>query len=282
MLSTVNPCGFAMLPAFLAFYIGRDEPGAQENLVRRALVGLGAGLLVSAGFTGVLSVVGLLVALGVRSLIGAVPWVAVLVGLLLVGLAIALLTGRRAGFTMNSSRIARQGRGPGAMLAFGAAYGVASLSCTLAVLLAVIAQALAAASAVGLVVVFAAYAMGAAMVLVLLALSSAVASGLLARILHRTAKYVPRIAAVVLLLSGVYLVAYWAPALVAGNANESLAKSGSRISAALTGFLSSNMGLVTGVALTGVAVSVISAFLLRVRIRSRNAQPPDNDEPPSR
>ncbi|MBB2967226.1 cytochrome c biogenesis CcdA family protein [Leifsonia aquatica] len=282
MLSTVNPCGFAMLPAFLAYYIGRDEPGAQQSLVRRALVGLGAGLLVSAGFAEVLSVAGLLVALGMRSLIGAVPWVAVLVGVLLVGLGTALLAGRHVGFTMNSSRIARQGRGPSAMLAFGAAYGVASLSCTLAVLLAVIGQALAAGSAVGLVVVFAAYAAGAAMVLVLLALSSALASGLLARILHRTARYVPRIAGAVLLLSGIYLVAYWAPALVAGGANESLATTGSRISSAMTAFLSSNIGLVTGSALAAVAVILISAILVRARNRSRNTVTADDDEPRSR
>jgi cytochrome c biogenesis protein CcdA len=283
MLSTVNPCGFAMLPAFLAYYIGRDDPSAPQGAVRRALVGLRAGLLVSVGFAGVLTLAGLLVAFGLRSLIGAVPWVAVLVGVLLVGLGIALLAGRHVGFTVNSSRIARQGRGPGAMLAFGAAYGVASLSCTLAVLLAVIGQALATGSAASLVGIFAAYAAGAATVLVLLALSSALASGLLARILHRTARYVPRIAGAVLLLSGGYLVVYWAPALVTGRANEALAGTGSGISSALTGFLSSNIGLIAAAALAAVAVIVISALLVRARNRSRApVTATAGDEPRSR
>lgn len=283
MLSTVNPCGFAMLPAFLAYYIGRDAAGVRHGVVRRAVVGLGAGMLVSAGFAGVLSVTGLLVAFGLRSLIGAVPWVAVLVGVLLVGLGIALLAGRHIGLTVNSSRIARPGRGLGAMLAFGAAYGVASLSCTLAVLLAVIGQALATGSAASLVVVFAAYAAGAATLLVLLALSSALASGLLARILHRTARYVPRIAGAVLLLSGTYLVIYWAPALVTGRANEALAGTGSRISSALTAFLSGNMGLIAGAALAAVAVIVIGGLLVRARNRSRaTVTARVNDEPRSR
>nr|WP_022906740.1 cytochrome c biogenesis protein CcdA [Curtobacterium sp. B18] len=281
MLSTVNPCGFAMLPAFLAYYIGRDEAGARQGAVRRALAGLGAGLLVSAGFAGVLTVTGLLVALGLRTLIGAVPWVAVLVGVLLVGLGIALLAGRHVGLSMNSSRLTRQGRGPGAMVAFGAAYGVASLSCTLAVLLAVIGQALAAGNVGSLMVVFAAYAAGAATVLVLLGLSSALASGLLARILHRTARYVPRIAGAVLLLSGVYLVVYWAPALVTGGANESLATTGSRISAAMTGFISNNIALIVTAALVTVAVILTAALVTRSKTRTHaraTAAGADSDE----
>lgn len=114
---------------------------------------------------------------------------------------------------------------------------------------------------------FAAYA-GAAAVLVLLVLSSALASGLLARMLHRAARYVPRIAGAVLLLSGIYLVAYWAPTLITGNANEALASS--RTSSALTGFLSSNTGLIAGAALAAVVVILTSALLVCARNPFRN------------
>jgi cytochrome c-type biogenesis protein len=148
MLSTVNPCGFAMLPAFLAYYLGVDDTPtgaapAGGRLIRRAVQGLAAGLLVSVGFAGVFTLTGLLVAAGLRSVIGAVPWIAVLIGILLGAIGLALLTGRHLGVRLNPARLARSGRGPGAMLGFGAAYAIASLSCTLAVLLAVVAQALA-------------------------------------------------------------------------------------------------------------------------------------------
>ncbi len=158
---------------------------------------------------------------------------------------------------------------------------MASLSCTLAVLLAVIGQALAAGNVGSLMVVFAAYAAGAATVLVLLGLSSALASGLLARILHRTARYVPRIAGAVLLLSGVYLVVYWAPALVTGGANESLATTGSRISAAMTGFISNNIALIVTAALVTVAVILTAALVTRSKTRTHaraTAAGADSDE----
>lgn len=71
MVSTVNPCGFAMLPAFLAYYLGSGDTDAQATLSRRIATGLRTGLAVSAGFVAVFTVVGLLVAAGLRFLIGA-------------------------------------------------------------------------------------------------------------------------------------------------------------------------------------------------------------------
>lgn len=158
---------------------------------------------------------------------------AVIIGILLAGVGIAMLAGKHIGLTVNSNRINRAGRGPGAMVAFGAAYAVASLSCTLAVLLAVIAQALAANSIPALIGVFAAYAGGAATVLILLALSSALASSALAKGLHRASRYLPRVAGAVLVLSGVYLVAYWAPALVTGQPNQGIAGGMNALSSAV-------------------------------------------------
>ena len=70
MLATVNPCGFAMLPAFLAFYVGN---GADAARPRPLLAGLRAGAAVSAGFSVVFTLAGLLLALGLRMIVGAVP-----------------------------------------------------------------------------------------------------------------------------------------------------------------------------------------------------------------
>ena len=42
-LSTINPCGFAMLPAYLAFYVGADEdqlPSAPNRMAQGLLTGL--------------------------------------------------------------------------------------------------------------------------------------------------------------------------------------------------------------------------------------------------
>ncbi len=280
MLSTVNPCGFAMLPAFLAYYLGRDDTAgpARRAPLARAVEGLRAGALVSTGFAAVFTLTGLLVALGLRALIGAVPWAAVLIGLLLAAAGIAMLAGRRVGITVDPARLRRTGRGPGAMIAFGAAYAVASLSCTLAVLLAVIAQALATNGIAALAGVFAAYAAGASAVLVLLALSSALASGAVAAVLRRASRHIPRIAGAVLTASGAYLVAYWAPALFTGSPNQGIAAATGAFSATATGLIAANAPLIAALAAAAAATVLLGALLARRR-QAAPAGTPDRPAP---
>jgi len=173
------------------------------------------------------------------------------------------------------------------MLAFGAAYAVASLSCTLAVLLAVIAQALAANNITTLVSVFAAYAAGASTVLVLLALSAAPASSALATGLRRVSRYLPRIASAVLVASGAYLIAYWAPALSSGRANQTLARGASPLASALSNFVQAHTTQIAAAAITAVLAALLAALWMRRRPTPQNydrsgptpaAQPQTSDQ----
>src|SRR5688500_16840269 len=112
MLSTVNPCGFAMLPAFIAYYLGDDDSDSDNGngpvpFATRLGQGLSVGAAVSAGFAGVFAVAGLLVAFGLRSLVSAVPWAAVVIGVVLVVLGLAMLAGRQVKITL------RKNIGPG-------------------------------------------------------------------------------------------------------------------------------------------------------------------------
>ncbi len=96
LVATVNPCGFAMLPAYLSWYIGTeggpgDRPATLATRLGRALV---VGATVSVGFLVVFVATGALVTAGVRSFIDYVPWVAVIIGVALVGLGVTLLAGR--------------------------------------------------------------------------------------------------------------------------------------------------------------------------------------------
>jgi len=262
ILATVNPCGFALLPAFLAYYLGLDTvPTAATaqapGTARRALNGLATGALISLGFAAVFTIAQLLVAIGLRSIIAAVTWVALITGVLLTGLGAAMLAGRHIGISLGHHRVTRSGRGPGAMLTFGAAYAIASLSCTLAVLLAVIAQALAANSITTLV---SAYAPGASTVLVLLALSAALASSALATALRRISRYLPLGAGAVLVASGLYLIAYWAPALNSGQANQALASSTSPLTSALSTFVQAHTTQIAAVAIVAVLAALLAAL----------------------
>ncbi len=95
----------------------------------------------SAGFAAVFTVAGLLLSAGLRVLIGIVPCAAVAVGVALVVLGVLLVTGRKVGLSVNVNGIAGRRTGPVGLVLFGAGYALASLSCTVAVLLAVVGQA---------------------------------------------------------------------------------------------------------------------------------------------
>lgn len=205
-LSTVNPCGFPMLPAFLSFYAGADE-GRLPRASTRLAQGLFVGLLVTAGFLGVFALVGLPVSYGVGVVADAVPWTGLALGALLVAAGLVALAGRHLGTTLPGLRRAPEGRGAGAMLLFGVGYGVASLGCTLPVFLTVVGASLAGTEPL---VAFAAYGAGMAIVLMALSLAAALLREGIARFLRRVLPYMERIAGALLVVSGGYLVYYWA------------------------------------------------------------------------
>jgi cytochrome c-type biogenesis protein len=262
-LSTVNPCGFAVLPAFIAYYLGQQADAGPVPLPTRVFRGVGAGAALSAGFAAVFTVAGLLLAAGLRLIIGAVPWIAVAVGAGLIALGLMLLAGRKVGLAVNANGLAGRDRGVRGLVLFGAAYALASLSCTVAVLLAVVGQALAASDLLAVVAVFAAYSLGAASVLVLLTVSAAVASGAMARLVRRALPYVGRVSGAFLVLSGAYLLAYWLPQLAGQREGTALSRAGGTVAGTVTQWLQGRTSLIALLAAAVVAAALVFAALRR-------------------
>ena len=92
MLSVVNPCGFAMLPAYLGFFLGVEGGGddARASLSKA----LAVGLCVSAGFALTFGVIGLVISHLTNDVYEWGPWVSVAIGFVLVLLGLYLLSGR--------------------------------------------------------------------------------------------------------------------------------------------------------------------------------------------
>lgn len=209
LVSPLNPCGFALLPAYLGGQLAGDEQRADVPLAVRLWRGLAAGGTVSAGFAGVLVSIGLLVALGLRPVLRVLPSVAVGLGLVLVAAGVAVLAGRR----LPSSRLSRlaalrpaTGGGTG-LLAFGAGYAAASVACTVAILLAVVGQAVATGTFAGMLAVLLAYGAGAATLLTALSVSTAVTGSVLAARLRGTLRFMQPLSGALLVASGGYLIA---------------------------------------------------------------------------
>ncbi len=225
MIATVNPCGFAMLPAYLALFLGsRDDVRASASTsatpsmtlagipvqVARAVV---VTVVVTAGFVLLFGGVGALISLGGRAIVKAMPWVGLAIGVGLVALGIAMFTGRslHAGFAARlASRMGDPSRiSPRGFFVFGIGYATASLSCTLPIFLTVVGSSLAVSGLAHSAFQFVSYALGMGSVILALTVSMALFKGAVLGGLRRLIPYVERTSAVLLVVAGAYIVYYW-------------------------------------------------------------------------
>jgi cytochrome c biogenesis protein CcdA len=220
MLAAVNPCGFAMLPAYLSMLVADgDAPAGRTPGVRRALLSTAA---VTAGFVAVFGVFGLLLAPLAGRLQPGLPWLTVALG---AGLALAggwLLLGRSP--SLPGARVVRAPRlsgSPGSMALFGVAYAVASLSCTIAPFLAIVVASLRAGSEAAALALFTAYAAGMGLVVGVTALAVTLVRTSLLRRLRRASASGARAGGALLVLAGAYIAYYgWYELRVAGDARR--------------------------------------------------------------
>jgi len=209
MVATVNPCGFAMLPAYLSYFLGVDASATDGSDARGSVArALAVAAVVSCGFVLVFGVAGLVITNLSRSLYDWAPWVTVVIGIALMALGIALL----AGFELNV-RLPKLERGGGSrelgsMFVFGVSYAIASLGCTLPVFLSAVSGTFRTANVASGLAVFGAYAIGMALVLMALTLALALARHSLVRSLRQILPYVNRVAGVLLVLAGAYVTYY--------------------------------------------------------------------------
>lgn len=208
-LSTINPCGFAMLPAYLTFYVGADEEQLPKASTRMAQ-GLLTGLMVSGGFLLVFAIVGLPIIYGATRVVRAIPWVGIALGVALLIVGVATFFGRKLSMTIVTPIRPDHDRQPKTMFIFGIGYGVASLGCTLPVFLAVVGASLATQGPGSALMVLAAYGLGMAIMLILFSTGAALVRDGLVRWVRRLMPYMGRITGAMLTVAGLYLTYYWA------------------------------------------------------------------------
>ena len=205
MVAAFNPCGFAMLPAYLTTVVQRDG-GGQIAALSRAL---GATAVMAAGFLTVFGLFGLLTVPVASTVQRYLPYATVAIGISLVALGVWLLSGRDLpGFPVGrDARWAPTAR-LGSMFGYGVGYALASLSCTAGPFLAVTGSSLRSGSAMGTLLVYVAYAAGIALVVGVLAVAVALASGAVIDRMRRVLPYVNRLSGAILVPVGLYVAYY--------------------------------------------------------------------------
>jgi cytochrome c-type biogenesis protein len=220
MLATVNPCGFAMLPAYLGFFLGLEaSDGDVKTSVSRSL---GVALSVSAGFLAVFSLVGLATYHLSASVDEFTPWATIVIGMVLAGLGVAMLRGFEP--VVNLPKLNRGGRtrDTRSMFVFGVSYAIASISCAFPLFAGTVVGAFRREDALTRKAVFVAYSLGMTLVLVCLTVSLGMARQGVLRRLRGVLPFVTRASGVLLVVAGLYLAHYgWYEVRVrAGDAGD--------------------------------------------------------------
>ena len=210
-----NPCGFAMLPAYMGLYMGSgDEKGSQRHLFRDLGKALVVGGAVTAGFIVLFGTAGTLIGVGARSVVADIlPWLGLGIGILLTIVGAWLLSGGKL-YTAFAQRAAAHMGNPvqtnvrGYFL-FGLGYGTASLSCTLPIFLTVIGTSFAVSSIATSLGQFVLYAMGMGFVIMGLTIGMALFKGAMVGALRKVLPYIAPVGTWMMILAGSYIIFYW-------------------------------------------------------------------------
>lgn len=282
VFAVLNPCGFAMLPAYLTtFLVGDADQAGRETEVRlglrRAVV---VSVAVSLGFAGLFAVVGLLVqvvAAGVVMSVG--PWISIAIGCALVSFGIASVLGWEP--RMFLPRLDRGGRSssPRSMALYGMSYATVSLGCTLPTFLVYVAGTMSARSVGDGLGVFIAYAAGFASLLTALTISLAFARRSMVTRLRRALPLIQRVSGLLLVVAGLYVSYYgWYELRRLGEPDPIIDwVTGASFS---TQRFVTNVGLTQRAWLVAVVVGIIAIWSLR-RSDERPQNGTDSDEPRS-
>lgn len=224
ILAAVNPCGFALLPAYLTAFVGDDSSPSRRAALGRALR---ATLALTLGFMAVFAAFGLFVMPVASQVLDYLPAFTVVVGLVLAAAGGWVLSGRPLRAPALRGRRVRQARPLVAswptMIGVGASYAITSLGCTLAPFLAVVVTNLRSADPIAGVELFAAYAVGMGLVVAVASTAVALARSGVIRAVRRSGGIAYRVGGLVLVISGLYVAWYGAwelRVLHGGNTND--------------------------------------------------------------
>ncbi len=260
LVATVNPCGFAMLPAYLAYFMGLEGDG-ETHTARTAGRGLVVGAVVSAGFLTVFGVAGVLITLGIQAVVGALPWAAMVVGVGIAVLGVAMLFGFELAASLPKLSRGGSSSGLGGVYVFGLSYAVASLSCTLPIFLVVVAGTIPQLGFLSGLLTFLVYGLGMSMLLVVVTLALAFGKHALIGWLRRSSRHINRVTGAILIAAGAYIVWFWATTLASGGLEQSGAVVFvERVSSMATNLLGDNAGLVAGGLAVVIAVAAVLAW----------------------
>jgi cytochrome c biogenesis protein CcdA len=212
VMAAVNPCGFVLLPTYLVYYLGTELNREDENKTTTLRRGLSVGMAVSSGFIGLFLVVGIISRAFTTVISENAKYAALVIGIALVAMGIAMLFGWKPPIAQPNVSVERE-RTTWNMFLFGIVYAIASIGCTIGLLISVILGSVNRHGFVSGVISIVLYGLGMGLLVTSLTVALAFARVGLVSTIKKSFKWFDKVSAVFVVLTGLYLSWYWLGAI---------------------------------------------------------------------
>ncbi len=279
-----NPCGFTMLPAYLGAFVqstSEDTTPKDAAFIQRSKSALivraaQAGGLVTGGFLLVFGIIGIIVSELSNSFLKVTPLVTIAIGLILVMIGVASISGRGPRLRIAGRRTQDAASNAGlttnrGMFLYGVSYAVVSLGCTLPTFMGNVFSSFTQQRFFDAFVLYIAFALGMGLVVVSLSILVSLAQhGVVGR-LRQALPWIQRITGTLMVLVGCYLAYYgWYEHRVLNrnaDGDDAIVSATNRMTFALRDLFIGNGPIIM------VAVVVLTGVVITAYFQARTASP---------
>ena len=209
LVAAFNPCGFAMLPAYLSYFLGHEVEN-QSDGYQGFLNGVKVSLTLSSGFVFVFALVGLLTnsVISEKFVEQRAGYVTLPIGIILILLGLAMIRGYQPVLKIPGLRIKNLNRQLPSIFLFGVSYAIVSIGCSAPVFFITVGSSFNRDGIINGLAVFVAYALGMSIVVTFLTISLAMTRTMIAQNMKRVLPYLGPISGVLLTGAGFFLASY--------------------------------------------------------------------------
>ena len=220
LIAAFNPCGFAMLPAYLAYFLGHELKSPPDGY-QGFLNGVKVSVTLSAGFVFVFALVGILTntVISENSIEERAGYITLPIGIILILLGLAMIRGYQPNIKIPSLHIKNFNRQLPSIFLFGVSYAIVSIGCSAPIFFITVGSSFSRDGVINGVAVFITYALGMSIVVTFLTISLALTRTMIAKNMRRILPYLSPISGLLLTGAGFFLASYgwWEIQVSKGN-----------------------------------------------------------------
>ena len=220
LIAAFNPCGFAMLPAYLAYFLGHELKSPPDGY-QGFLNGVKVSVTLSTGFVFVFALVGILTntVIAENSIEERAGYITLPIGIILILLGLAMIRGYQPNIKIPGLHIKNFNRQLPSIFLFGASYAIVSIGCSAPIFFITVGSSFSRDGVINGVAVFITYALGMSIVVTFLTISLALTRTMIAKNMRRILPYLSPISGLLLTGAGFFLASYgwWEIQVSKGN-----------------------------------------------------------------